>query len=79
MSILFSTHCGIIAEQLQWERWQARAYAIAVNQSTKAVFRAIDAGRDSRLEIEESAWEAYCEGQTPRSWCARIAWRARIA
>ena len=79
MSVLFSTHCGIVAEQVHWERWQARAYAIAVNQRPRAVFNAIDRDRDSRLETEESAWLAFCEGQTARTWCARIAWRARIA
>lgn len=75
-SVLFSTHCGLASEQPAWERWQARVLKIAAVQKSKAVYYYLD--RCARF-LEEDAWTAFCEGTTPRAWCARLAFAKRTS
>ena len=75
--LLFERHCGIAGEQQAWERWQRRALAIAARQRSQAVFWALERCSDGFVEGE--AWAAFCEGTTPRSWCAAVAFAKRCS
>ena len=75
--LLFERHCGLAGEQAAWESWQRRALAIASAQKSRAVFHYLD--RCSDGFIENDAWTAFCEGTTPRTWCASIAFAKRVA